>query len=223
MAKLKSNFLDRLKIKDTNRIAQDVTQWQHDIMCGDDASVRLTDFAMFMYKPMNSRDNIFKPYVIKVRGYHVIKVGRDGSEPMLSYSPLAKQLLGDYDPRKDLGFNCDLIPSLQIRRYNFLPATVGLDPLDDNTSRQLMYVGTVSSTYFCNICVCARESERAKRNIERVCILMGDQDPLLAMVKLINSFPIDQRKQLLNVFDTYGPTDTLVGDALLHLDKFRSF
>ena len=53
---------------------------------------------------------------------------------------------------------------------------------------------------------------------------MRIEDPTLAMVKYIRTIiPEPKRKILMDVYDTYGPIDTVVGDALLHLDKFRSF
>ena len=45
---------------------------------------------------------------------------------------------------------------------------------------------------------------------------------LLAMVSLINSMPIEERKRIQDVYDSYGTIDTIVGDALDHIDKFRT-
>lgn len=58
----------------------------------------------------------------------------------------------------------------------------------------------------------------------QICSPMGMSDTTLAMAKYIRSqIPEPNRKRLMEVYDTYGPIDTVVGDALTHLDKFRSF
>jgi hypothetical protein len=41
-------------------------------------------------------------------------------------------------------------------------------------------------------------------------------------VSLINSMPIEERKRIQDVYDSYGTIDTIVGDALDHIDKFRT-
>jgi hypothetical protein len=100
--------------------------------------------------------------------------------------------------------------------------TVDIDPLDDDMTKRLMIAGRSQDNSFIRLCYGGRHSRNAANNIRWMCQRVSVEDPLLAMVKLINSFNVEERKRILDIYDTYGTIDTIVGDALNHLDKFRT-
>jgi hypothetical protein len=223
MEKLKSNFADKYKINDDQQIKQDILQWQSDIINGDDSAVRLTDFVISMYKPMKGKGRSGPdPYVVKVQGYQVICIQRNWISALSIYSPLAKLLLGHCDPFSQ--YRCG--PSPLINTYlattHYAIEAVGIDPLDDGMTKRLMIAGRSQDNSFIRLCYDRRDNSAAVNNIRWMCQRMSVSDPLLAMVKLINSFNAEERKRILDVYDNYGTIDTLVGDALIHLDKFRT-
>ena len=224
MEKLKRNFADKYKIGSAEEIERDIVQWQTDIVNGDDSAVRLTDFVISMFKPTKgSSRNGPEPYVVKVQGYQVISIQRVWTRPLSIYSPLAKQLLGHNDPFQ--AYRC--FPSPLLTTYStstqYAIEAVGIDPLDDDMTKRLMLAGMSQDNSFIRLCLDERHSSAAVNVIRWMCQRVSVADPLLAMVKLINSFNVEERKRILDICDTYGTIDTIVGDALTHLDKFRTF
>ena len=224
MEKLKRNFANKYKINDVQQIKQDILQWQFDIINGDDSAVRLTDFVISMYKTEKEKGrNQQDPYVVKIQGYQVILVRREWVSPLSIYSPLAKQLLGHCDPFNQYTHEpSPLIPTYSASVHYAIEG-VGLDPLDDDMTKRLMVAGNTSDNTFARLCHEQRDSAAAINHVRWMCHRVSVEDPVLAMVKLINSFDTTERKRILDVYDTYGVTNTIVGDALIHLDKFRSF
>jgi hypothetical protein len=219
MSQLKSNFISKYKINDRRQVERDIVQWQTDILNGDDTAVRLTDFVVNMYKPTGKvRRGGVDAHVTKVQGYQIVLIERRNTRPMSIYSPLAKQMLGPYDPIS--GYGASMIPTYpaQIR---YAIQEIGLDPLDDDTTKRLMLAG-IGSLYYVQLCLEKRGSANADNYTRWLCQEKKIEDPLLAMVGLINLMPIEERKRILDVYDSYGTIDTLVGDALNHLDKFRT-
>ena len=86
-----------------------------------------------------------------------------------------------------------------------------------------MLAGRSQDNLFIRLCLDGRHSSATVNVIRWMCQRVSVADPLLAMVKLINSFNVEERKRILDICDTYGTIDTIVGDALTHLDKFRTF
>lgn len=224
MNKLNKNFADKYKINDVQQIKQDVMQWQSDILNEDDSAVRLTDFVISMYKTEKDKGrNQQDPYVVKIQGYQVILLRREWVSPLSIYSPLAKQLLGHCDPFNQYTHEpSPLIPTYSAS-VHYAIGEVGVDPLDDDTAKRLMVAGKTSDNTFARLCYEKRDSVDAVNHVRWMCHRVSVADPVLAMVKLINSFDTTERKRILDVYDTYGATNTIVGDALIHLDKFRSF
>jgi hypothetical protein len=221
MSRLKANFVDKYKVNSGKQIESDMMQWQTDILNGDDSAVLLTDFALLTYRPLGKKQvDGLGSCVTKVQGYQVVVIERDRTSVVCAYSPLAKCLIGTYDyPR---GYGPVRIPF----RYGLTSMAVqeiGLDPLDDDTTKRLMLAGTGTGTrYYAQLCLEKRASNNANNYTRWLCQDKKIEDPLLAMVSLINIQPIEERKRILDVYDSYGTIDTLVGDALNHLDKFRT-
>lgn len=221
MEKLKRNFADKYKIDSAEKITQDILQWQRDIVNGDDSAVRLTDFVISMFKAQKNRGGP-DPYVVKVQGYQVICIQREWAGPLSIYSPLAKQLLGAYDPFQSYSHTPSPLLTIHLVSMRYAINTIGIDPLDDDMAKRLMIAGRSQDNSFIRLCYDERHSRATANNIKWMCQRMSVEDPMLAMVKLINSFNVEERKRILDIYDTYGTIDTIVGDALNHLDKFRT-
>jgi hypothetical protein len=221
MEKLKKSFADKYKINSEAEITQDILQWQRDIVNGDDSAVRLTDFVISRVK--GSGHGGPEPYVVKVQGYQVIRIERERSVVSSIYSPLAKQLIGYSDVFFAYGFAPSPLLTTCSAWTQYAIETVGIDPLDDDMTKRLMIAGRSADTLFTGLCFNKINSNPSVNITRWMCQRMSVADPLLAMVKLINSFKVEERKRILDLYDTYGTIDTIVGAALTHLDKFRTF
>jgi hypothetical protein len=216
------SFLKRNKIDSSDEVAHRLNTWQRDLLSGDDTQVRLTDFVVYRSAP-EEKGQKESSYVVKIQGYQVIRISPLGSMVISAYSPLAKSLIG-------FGDACDYPPYAK----RIVPFAVShgavewnnplkpLDPLNNNQTKRMLMAA--DNTYEFRV-VCRYPRELSKRYVdEHICSLMGVSDAMLAMAKYIRSqIPEPNRKRLMEVYDTYGPIDTVVGDALTHLDKFRSF
>jgi hypothetical protein len=173
-----------------------------------------------MYKPTGKvRRGGVDAYVTKVQGYQIVQIERGYVRPMAIYSPLVKQMLGHYDPLSS--YDASVIPTY-LAQTHYAIHDIGLDPLDDDMTKRLMLAGKVANYYLTNLCIEKRGNANADNCTRWLCKEKETEEPLLAMVSLINTLPIEERKRILNVYDSYGTIDTLVGDALNHLDKFRT-
>ena len=215
MTKLKRNFVDNYKINSRDQIQTDIYQWCEDIKSGDDTAVRLTDIVIEISKP-ESKDDVVQPRVIKIQGYQIIDIGQNYVSTLSVYSPLIRKIVGTglrslqlTIPYHQVSINCSIV-------------AVGIEPINDDTTKRLMFAGWgVNSYRYYELCIRSRGGA-SDYMTRMLCSETSLQDPLLAMVRTINSFPVDERKRILDIYDTYGPIDTLVGDALIHIDKFRS-
>jgi hypothetical protein len=221
MEKLKRNFTDKYKINSEEEITQDILQWQRDIVNGDDSAVRLTDFVISMFKAQKNCGGL-DSYVVKVQGYQVVCIQRGWAGPLSIYSPLAKQLLGANDPFRSYSRTPSPLLTTYLVSMSCAIDTVGIDPLDDDMTKRLMIAGRSQDNSFIGLCYNRRNTLASTNLIRWVRERTTIDDPLLAMVKLINSFNVEERKRILDIYDTYGTIDTIVGDALNHLDKFRT-
>lgn len=221
MTKLKSNFLNKYRVNSPAQVALDIYQWCEDIKNGNDTSVRLTDFVTNLCNP-KQKDSGIQPYVIKVQGYQIISIERSYVRPIAIYSPLIKKLVGYHNLFAGFLNGVEHIPTHRADTHAAI-YDVGIDPLDDDMTKRLMFAGyATSSFYFSGLCL-NRRGANSNYFTQRLCREMDIDDPLRAMVHMINSLPTEERKRILDIYDTYGPIDSLVGDALIHIDKFRSF
>jgi hypothetical protein len=221
MSKLKANFSRNYKVNSHQQVCEEVTQWISDILNGDDNAVRLTDIVLSNYK---SEDRAYARLetVWKIQGYQVVRLGRSGSELLSIYSPLAKRMLGCTDRLHSYITEHPAIPYYLTNAIDDKAACIGLDPLDDDTSKRAMLAGKCTVFPFWQLCMFKRESNPAAYYTRYVTEQKQPLPELLAMVSLINSMPIEERKRIQDVYDSYGTIDTIVGDALDHIDKFRT-
>lgn len=220
MSTLNRNFVDKYKVNSRKQIESNMMQWQTDILNGDDSAVRLTDFALLTYKPSGKvRAGQADSFVLKIQGYQIVSIERSSTRMVSNYSPLAKCMIGTYDYIQS--YSSARIP-FHFGQPNLAIQEIGLNPLDDDMTKRLMLVGANPTRYYSQLCFEKRGSANANNYTRWLCSDNKIEDPLLAMVGLINSMPIEERKRILDVYDSYGTIDTLVGDALNHLDKFRT-
>ena len=218
MSKLKLHFVDDYKIKPYATVMREYNQWYDDIRNGDDTAVRLTDIVMNTCKPKDTKNIGSGSYVYKVQGYRTILITRDGVSVTGIYSPLLESFIGCrigltmYRASNPMPTHSTPPPALYVKANS-------LDPLDEDLSKRLLVAGDFDNA-FTHLCM----SQRRVNSAKYICIHTGIDDPLLAVVNYINSvIPKDKRDNLMKNFDKYGAIDTIVGDALTHIDKFRSF
>jgi hypothetical protein len=87
------------------------------------------------------------------------------------------------------------------------------DPLDDNTSRRILMadcISNLSSTL-------ARGFELHKWQFKN-----PTDDMMLNLVSCIKQQPQEKRDRLMILLDKYGAPEGPLGEALMHIDKFRS-
>lgn len=221
MSKLKANFSRNYKVNSHQQVCEEVTQWCSDILNGDDNAVRLTDIVLSNYKPSGRGDARYET-VIKIQGYQVVRLGRSGSDLLSIYSPLAKHMLGCADRLKPYLSEQLVMPYYLTNAIEDKASYIGVDPLDDDTSKRAMLAGKSQVFPFWQLCMFKRESSLASYYARWVAEQRPPLPELLAMVSLINSMPIEERKRIQDVYDSYGTIDTIVGDALDHIDKFRT-
>lgn len=213
------DFLKQNKAIDGDEVALLLLEWQQNLLNNDDLRIRLTDFVVHRHDP-TEKDRRSQSYVVRVMGYQTIIITPISSYVLCCYSPLAKTFIGNADPieygmchaRKIIQRTC----GHAVTDLNLSP----LDPLtDDQTKRLLM--ASDNNYWFRELCILSRESGIKKGS--SIYVSMQIDDPTLAMVKYIRTvLPEYKRKTLMDVYDTYGPIDSVVGDALIHIDKFRS-
>jgi len=221
MSKLKANFSRSYKVNSYQQVCEEVTQWCSDILNGDDNAVRLTDIVLSNYKPEDRKDARLET-VTKIQGYQVVRLGRNESSLLSIYSPLAKQMLGWTDRLKPYLSEQLVIPYYPTNTLDERVVDIGVDPLDDDTSKRTMLAGKCTVFPFWQLCMYKRGSGQASYYARYVTEKKQALPELLAMVSLISSMPIEERKRIQDVYDSYGTIDTIVGDALDHIDKFRT-
>jgi hypothetical protein len=87
------------------------------------------------------------------------------------------------------------------------------DPLDDNTSRRILMadcISNLSSTL-------ARGFELHKWQFKN-----PTDDMMMNLVSCIKQQPQEKRDRLMVLLDKYGAPEGPLGEALMHIDKFRS-
>lgn len=212
------DFLKHNKAIDDDEVALLFSEWQENLINGDDLRVRLTDFVLYRYAPKEKhlKDESF---VDRVMGYQTWRIKPAYSYLLTCYSPLSSSLLGFSNP-----FSCLTKLNNRLLQYKSIPLSEveleRLDPLTDDQSKRLLMAAN-NDYWFRDLCLQDRESAK---QLDYIKLSMRIEDPILAMVKYINTMiPKPKLETLMNVYDTYGPIDTVVGDALIHIDKFRSF
>ena len=137
-----------------------------------------------------------------------------------------KMIVNSYDPIVIAAYSPLVGGFIASAAMDFYPATEGLyhtsslahvpptpDPLDDNTTRRILMadcLSNLSSTL-------ARGFELHKWQFKN-----PTDDMMLNLVSCIKQQPQEKRDRLMVLLDKYGAPEGPLGEALMHIDKFRS-
>lgn len=175
-------------------------EWYQNIMHRNHAEIMLSEI------PFRYVDNEARSFAYVVSGYKV-KVVRRVGDPYVTaaYSPLIGGFMGRaFLPHYDVKERLDREPDV--------PLTP--DPLDDKTSKLILMADCIPS-----LCATlAKGSPLWKWQFNGA----TSDDMTLNLVSCIRQQEKEKRDRLMRLFDTYGAPMGPLGDALMHIDKFRS-
>ena len=179
--------------------------WQRHIQLGNKPEIMLSEIPHQYHETTGSRGC---HHVRVVTGYKV-KMVVNSFDPIViaAYSPLVGGFIASAD-------------------MEFYPATEGLyhtislshvsptpDPLDDNTSRRILMADCISNLSS----ALARGFELHKWQFKN-----PTDDMMMNLVSCIKQQPQEKRDRLMVLLDKYGAPEGPLGEALMHIDKFRS-
>jgi hypothetical protein len=178
-------------------------EWYHNILRRNHAEIMLSEIP-FRYAEYDTQS-----YAFVTTGYKVKAVCRVGDPYVVAaYSPLVGGFIGTisstyYDVKEGL---------YHTSAMSCVPPTP--EPLDDETSKLILMADCVPQ--LCTSLVSGSPLYRWQ-----FCGAASD-DMLLNLVTCIRQQEKEKRDRLMRLFDTYGAPKGLLGDALMHIDKFRS-
>jgi hypothetical protein len=193
------------KYRRPDKQAEDrMREWYQNILHGKHAEIMLSEI------PFDYTDYSNQSYVCVATGYKVKTVCRRG-DPFVTaaYSPLVGGFISTnrskyYDVKELLHYG------VSASRIPLTP-----EPLDDDTSKLVMMADCIPS-------LCASlVSNYPLYKWQFGNAAVGD-DMLLSLVSCIRKQEKEKRDRLMSLFDTYGAPKGLLGEALMHIDKFRS-
>ena len=179
--------------------------WQRNIQLGNHAEVMLAEIPHQYHETTGKYGNHM---VRLVTGYKV------------------KMIVNSYDPIVIAAYSPLVGGFIASAAMEYYPATEGLyytgslshvsptpDPLDDNTSRRILMADCLENLS----ATLARGNEPQRWQFHN-----PTDDMMLNLVSCIRQQPQEKRDRLMVLFDKYGPPDGILGEALMHIDKFRS-
>ena len=179
-------------------------EWYQNIAHRNHADIMLTEI------PYRRIEYLNQAYAYVVTGYKVKVVCRVGDPYVIAaYSPLVGGLIGNdyyhYHVLKEAFYN------MRVIRH----APITPDPLDDETSKLMLMADCISP--LSGFLVSGLPLYKWQFDAAEV----GD-DMILNLVSCIRRQEKEKRDRLMRLFDTYGAPKGLLGEALMHIDKFRS-
>ena len=181
-------------------------EWQRNIQLRNHAEIMLAEIPHQYHESATSYGS---HHVRLVTGYKV-KMIVNSYDPIViaAYSPLvggfiASAAMEYYPPTEDLYHTSSL--------SHVSPTP---DPLDDDTSRRILMADCIPQL-----------STQLARNLplHPWQLTSPSEDKMLNLVSCIRQQPQEKRDRLMRLLDKYGPPDGgLLGEALMHIDKFRS-
>jgi len=189
--------------------------WRRNVDLGNRTEVTLTEIP-FNYEELQKRD---AHTALLVTGYK-IKLIINGEEPTVvaAYSPMVGGFIFSYShygiyssgPLVTRHDDEGLYSSIGLAYVPYTP-----EPLDDDTSRLVLMADCVPTVTHNLI-----QGYDLPRWLFRDAAV-GD-DMMLNLVSCIRQQPQERRDRLMVLFDKYGPPKGILGEALMHIDKFRS-
>lgn len=182
-------------------------EWMRNVRLGNRAEVMLSEIP-HQYHEHETTGSHGCHHVRVVTGYKV------------------KTIVNSYDPIVIAAYSPLVGGFIASAAMDFYPATEGLyhtsslahvpptpDPLDDNTTRRILMadcLSNLSSTL-------ARGFELHKWQFKN-----PTDDMMMNLVSCIKQQPQEKRDRLMVLLDKYGAPEGPLGEALMHIDKFRS-
>jgi hypothetical protein len=180
-------------------------EWQRNMQLHNHTEIMLSEIPHQYHETTGSHGS---HHVRIVTGYKV-KMLVNSYDPIViaAYSPLVGGFIAsaamEYYPATE-----DLYHPSSLSRVSPTP-----DPLDDNTSRRILMADCISNLNS----TLARGSELHKWQFKN-----PTDDMMLNLVSCIRQQPQEKRDRLMVLLDKYGPPEGPLGEALMHIDKFRS-
>jgi hypothetical protein len=180
-------------------------EWQRNMQLHNHTEIMLSEIPHQYHETTGSHGS---HHVRIVTGYKV-KMLINSYDPIViaAYSPLVGGFIAsaamEYYPATE-----DLHHTSSLSHVSPTP-----DPLDDNTSRRILMADCISNLNS----TLARGSELHKGQFKN-----PTDDMMLNLVSCIKNQPQEKRDRLMVLLDKYGPPEGPLGEALMHIDKFRS-
>jgi hypothetical protein len=209
----RTGFRRRYKRPD-DIISEKLLKWRRSVDDGKRAEVMLAEIP-FGY---HESENNYTHFVYLVSGYK-IKLIVNSMEPTVvaAYSPLVGGFIFSWPYFGGFGSS-----QLGVRSEDeSLYSTIGLayvpydtEPLDDATSRLVLMADCIPTLAHNLIQGYNPEPWQFKNPTD---------DMILNLVSCIKQQPQEKRDRLLSLYDKFGPPEGPLGEALTHIDKFRTF
>lgn len=166
---------------------------------------------------------------VSVRGHRIIRTvitpDRVDNDVLFAYSPLLKNSIGRpfrVMAAGDPEWLIDMAPKWQPPMDTIAAVP---DPVSDEQSRRAVFAHLLGG-HLAGIAMDAKVGRLSHEN-ERHPLAIADRalgrrftDTVLALVALIKNHP--SHRAVMDAFDRWGPPEGPVGEALIHIDRFRS-
>lgn len=180
--------------------------WQRNIQLHNHADVMLAEIPHQYHETTGKYGN----HVVRLVTGYKVKMLVNSYDPIViaAYSPLVGGFITSaameyYPPTEDIYHTGSL--------SHVSPSP---DPLDDDTSRRILMADCLANL-----------STTLARGLKLYKWQFKDavsDDMMLNLVSCIRQQPQEKRDRLLRLFDKYGAPEGPLGEALMHIDKFRS-
>ena len=199
----KTQFKKRYE-RPTELIEENILEWRQKIKRGNRAEIMLSEFPI----AYNPSDKHYPESARVVSGYNTYFVLQDGGVYMEAvYSPL----LGGHIA----GWDLDAVKESEVHRVTYGAITSlkrTSEPIDDETTKLLIMADELPvADYLVQ-----------KKPLNKWMFRNRSDDMLLNLVSCIKNQPQEKRDKLMALFDKYGTPEGPLGEALMHIDKFRS-
>jgi hypothetical protein len=203
MRMTKAQFKQRYD-RPKKRVEEQMYEWSHNILRRDHAEIMLSEI------PHQYLEYESLSYVSVATGYKVkllIRVGR----PCITaaYSPLVGGFIGSASYSPYYTTKEKLFCAIAMSGVPLTP-----EPLDDETSKLILMADCLPS--LCTTLVTGSPLWKWQFNGAT------SDDMVLNLVSCIRQQEKEKRDRLMYLFDTYGTPSGPLGEALTHIDKFRS-
>ena len=198
----KAKFKQRYQ-RPKDQVEGQMYEWYHNILRRNHTEIMLSEI------PFGYIEYETKSYAYVATGYKVKGVCSVGDPYVVAaYSPLVGGFIGHisltyYDVKERL---------YGTRAMSCVPPTP--EPLDDETSKLILMADCVPQ-------LCTSLVHGSPLYRWQFCGATSD-DMVLNLVSCIRQQEKEKRDRLMRLFDTYGTPKGLLGEALMHIDKFRS-